>query len=126
MEIALTILAAYGLCVVTWLFYLAVMNLKEHRDNMYWFARIHAYGLLGIGLVLDFVLNVIVGTVVFLKYPQNVLLTGRLSRYIRDPDEKPWRRKLACWICEHLLDQFDPNGRHCPSCSQYANYGGTD
>lgn len=112
-ELALTIVAGYGLAVATWLFYLAVMHLKPHRDALHPIARAHAYALLGVGLVLDFVLNVLIGSILFAKPPQDWLLTGRLQRYIRDPGEKAWRRALAAWICRHLLDQFDPSGNHC-------------
>ena len=103
----------YALAVVTWLFYLAVMSLAPHRHTMSPVARAHAYVLLGVGFALDFVLNVVVGTVLFLKLPQDWLLTGRLERYINDQRETRWRRALALWICFHLLDQFDPKGSHC-------------
>ena len=107
------ITASYALTVVTWIFYLAVMNLAPHRKELHSVAKVHGYALLAVGLLFDFVLNVVVCSVLFMKYPQDWLLTGRLSRYIKDNREKPWRRKLAGWLCHHLLDQFDPKGLHC-------------
>jgi len=103
----------YGLAVVTWVFYLAVMNIARFRSDLYPIAKAHAYVLVVMALVLDFLLNVVVGTVVFLKPPQDLLLTHRLSRYISNPSERLWRRKLAGWFCSRLLDQFDPMGLHC-------------
>lgn len=113
MDILLFAAAGYALMVATWVLYLAIMGLAPHRERLHPVAKFHAYALLGIGLVLDFLLNVVVCSVLFLKYPQNVLLTGRLKRYIRDPHERPWRRNMAAWLCRHLLDQFDPSGCHC-------------
>lgn len=107
------IAGSYLLFVVTWVFYLAVMSLAPYRHDLHPVAKVHGYALLGIGLVLDLLLNVVVCSVLFLKYPQDWLLTGRLSRYITDQEEKKWRRVLAGWICSHLLDQFDPKGIHC-------------
>lgn len=104
---------AYGICVATWIFYLAVMNLAPHRGQLHPVAKAHAYALLGVGLALDLVLNFVVGTILFLKHPQDWLLTGRLTRYIKDEQEARWRRATALWLCRHLLDQFDPKGGHC-------------
>jgi len=113
MSIAIFIGGSYLLFLVTWIFYLAVMNLAPVRHELKPIAKVNGYILLSIGLVLDFVLNVVVCSVLFLKYPRDILLTGRLTRYINDPKERPWRRQLACWVCTHLLDQFDPKGIHC-------------
>jgi hypothetical protein len=111
---ALSIAAsAYGLAFVTWLFYLAAMNLMAHRHDMYPIAKAHAYPLIAVGLVLDVAVNVLVASVLFMKYPQDWLLTSRLKRYLLDKNERPWRRSLAFWVCSRLLDQFDPKGKHC-------------
>jgi hypothetical protein len=112
-ELLITIAIGYGLMVVTWLFYLAVMALMPHRHNLHPIAKAHAYVLLGIGLALDALLNLVVGTLLFLDPPREWLLTLRLMRYLRNVHERAWRRDLAEWLCDHLLDQFDPNGTHC-------------
>ncbi len=103
----------YALALATWLFYLAVMHLLPHKDKLHPVAKAHAIVLGGIALALDVLLNVIVGTLAFAKLPQDWLLTNRLRRYLHDESEAAWRRKLAGWICESLLDQFDPSGCHC-------------
>jgi hypothetical protein len=111
--VALPFAVGYLLALVTWLFYLAAMNLLRHKDAMHPVAKLHAYALVAVGVVLDALLNAIVATVLFLDPPRDALLTGRLRRYINDPKERPWRRRVAKWVCVHLLDQFDPTGDHC-------------
>lgn len=108
-----SIAGAYLLAVATWVFYLAAMSLLPRRHDLHPVAKVHAYLIVGVGLALDFVLHVVVGSVLFLKPPQDWLLTGRLTRYINDVDEARWRRALAGWICARLLDAYDPDGCHC-------------
>lgn len=103
----------YALAVTTWVLYLAIMSLYRVRHDLSWVARGHAYPLLAVGFVFDCALNVLVGSVLFLKHPQDWLLTHRLTRYLRDPDELRWRKRLALWLCTNLLDPFDPSGDHC-------------
>lgn len=104
---------AYALAVVTWIFYLAVMALIPHRHSLRPIAKAHAYLLVAVGLVLDVALNVIVGSVLFVEppHPKRLLLTSRLSYHTTR--DHGWRTRLALWVCSHLLDQFDPKGRHC-------------
>ena len=111
MELLLTVLMGYALMVVSWLLFLAVMNLKAHRDTLHPVAKAHAYLLLAVGLVVDLALTVVVGSILYLDPPREWTLTGRLKRYRAGPDD--WRKILATWICEHLLNQFDPGGNHC-------------
>lgn len=106
------IIGGYFLAFATWLFYLSSMALLARKDEMSMVARYHAYPIIAIGLALDFLLQMVVGTIAFLDWPREWLLSPRLSRYRHDPDET-WRRDLACWICRNLLDQFDPHGQHC-------------
>lgn len=109
----LIVASSYLLALATWLFYLAVMNLVPVRDQLHPFARVNAYILLAIGLTLDLILNVVVASILFLEPPRlrELLLTARLSRLVKT--DSGWRGRLARWICHHLLDQFDPKGKHC-------------
>lgn len=66
-----------------------------------------------VALVLDFAAQVTVFTVVFLDPPTHLLVTNRLRAYMAGPEG--WRRRLADYICKHLLDPFDPTGAHCDS-----------
>lgn len=113
MKLLLTALSTYAVVFITWILYLAVMNLKRHRARLHPIAKLHAYPLLFVGVAFDFLVNVVVGTLIFLDPPQETLLTGRLKRYHRIAYEGTWRARLADWICTHLLDQFDPDGDHC-------------
>ena len=112
-NLLLTFFATYAFIVVCWVLYLAVMNLAAHRHTMGPVAKAHAYVLLGIALVFDAVLNAVVGTIIFLDWPREWTLTRRLQRYLRDPQAKLWRINRARWLCDKLLDQFAPGGKHC-------------
>lgn len=106
----------YSLLLVylLWLFYLAVMNLKRARDDgtISRVALWLGYPILVVGLLLDWLVNVLIFTVLFLDAPGEPyeLVTGRLKRHAYGPEG--WRRKFARWFADHLLDPFDPSGRH--------------
>lgn len=103
---------SFALLYSTWLFYLAVMNLKRAKDagTISRVALFFGYPLLWAGLALDILLNVTVCTVMFFDLPQETLTTSRLKRY--DRTDKGWRKKLALWWAHNLLDVFDPSGKH--------------
>ncbi len=104
-------LGAYAIALLCWVLYLAIMNLAEHRDRLHPFAKFNAYCIvLPIGYVFDATLNLIV-CLIFLRVPRDWLLTGTLKRTIAI--ENGWRCTIAAWICTHLLNQFDPKGKHC-------------
>lgn len=113
MELIILIVKMWALAVITWALYLAIMKLVPNRHNLHPVAKFHAYILLAVGLAFDVLLNVIVGSLIFLEppHPQRMLLTARLMHHIKYG--KGWRMKLAQWLCTHLLDQFDPSGKHC-------------
>lgn len=110
-------IALYGLASVyaLWIFYLAVMHLKRARDNgtLSRPALYLGYPVLLVGYALDVFVQVVVASVVFLDPPRELTLTGRLKRYINTSPAGSWREAAAAWMCAHLLDQFDPDGRHC-------------
>lgn len=39
------------------------------------------------------------------------LVTARLQRYVAEGEG--WRFTVANWVCNNLLDVFDPSGEHC-------------
>ncbi len=96
-----------------WVFYLAVMHLKAVNDKtpLTGFVKWAAYTVLYPGLLIDFVVNMLPITLLFLELPKELLVTSRLSRHIHDEDG--WRKKLAIWFCSKLLNPFDPSGCHC-------------
>lgn len=106
---------------VTWVIYVAVMNIKRVRDSG---VKLHpatlAFCLVAavIGGVLDFYLNVILFTVLSLQLPKQWTVSKRLQTYHRLPApptnwRERWRYALASWVCGNLLSPFDPSGEHC-------------
>ena len=64
-----------------------------------------------IGYLMDAVANLTIASLVFVEFPKEFLVTKRLQRYISVGEG--WRFVVADWICNHLLDVFDPSGNHC-------------
>jgi hypothetical protein len=93
-----------------WLFYLAVMALKHARDagRLNDTARRLGLPILWAGYALDFIVNVLVVSVILLEFPREWLVTSRMSRHIKTGG---WRGQMAQWFCDTLLDPFDPG--HC-------------
>lgn len=108
-SIGLSFLSMYGL----WVFYLAVMNLNQARlrGTLPKAALVVAYPVLWIGLFLDFSLNMLVMTVVLLEIPREWLVTPRVARH--KFYGSGYRKVVAAWMCDTLLDPFDPAGCHC-------------
>lgn len=106
---ALWCLQVYNL----WILYLAVMNLQKARDNHRLSKLAYYLGLpaLWLGLLLDFLTNMTVMTVLMLEFPRELLVTARVIRHKWDGEG--YRQKLAAWLCDNLLDPFDPTGCHC-------------
>jgi hypothetical protein len=102
---------------VCWLVYILIMGLyRAHlagrlprNSVLFWVAL----PVVAVGYVMDVVLQYVVGTVMFADLPRGGehLFTDRLNRYMRGHDH--WRRRWAEWICDHMLDPFDPKGDHC-------------
>jgi hypothetical protein len=65
------------------------------------------------GYLMDIVAQYTLATVFFLDLPSQGehLVTDRLKRYIAQGTG--WRSAKAKWICDHMLDVFDPTGEHC-------------
>ena len=98
--------------MLTWSWYLSVMHLKSARNRgvLTPAAKILGYPWLVIGLLVDVAFNVVIGSMVFVELPRELLFTTRVSR-LNDRDD--WRGRLARWFCSQLLDPFDPAGSHC-------------
>ena len=72
-----------------------------------------AFPALLVGYTLDLLVNWTFAAVLFAEFPRKPLetVTHRLTRHLRHGTG--WRYWRARWICEHLLDYFDPRGTHC-------------
>lgn len=94
-----------------WVFYLAVMTLKRAKDAKLLTRTAMAFGypVLFVGLVLDFLANVLVLTVLLAELPREGTVTSRLKRH--NATSTGWRKAVAAWA-EPLLDPFDPSGDH--------------
>lgn len=104
-------LQGFALLYATWIFYLAVMNLKRAKDagKLSKAAMVMGYPVLFVGLAFDCLLNLTVCTFLFLELPREGLVTARLKRLAVGGG---WRAALAIWFAANLLDAFDPSGRH--------------
>lgn len=109
----------YGLCIIgafyfLWMLYLAVMSLRRARRAGDLTPVAFALGvpLLLIGGALDILLNYTVVSLLFLEWPpfREWTISARLTRYVHAAG---WRGRVARWVCQHLLDTFDPTGAHC-------------
>lgn len=98
---------------VLWGFYLAVMPLMRARneEKLSTPAKFFGYPILGLGYLIDFLNNVFVATFLFMELPKEWVVTARLIKYING--EEGYRKAVATWICNNLLDPFDPTGCHC-------------
>lgn len=97
-----------------WVFYAAVMRLKMIRDaggleGKPWI-KIFGYSTLAFGLVLDFFVNLIAGTILFRELPREWTLSSRLWRLSNGIEG--WRQRYALEIRVALLDVVDPEGVH--------------
>lgn len=101
--------------VVTWIFYLAVMSLdrQDKTGVIAKPARYTGYGVLAVGLVLDFLGNVGLSVILW-ELPKETTITSRITRLIESPNStaSPKRRAIALWIRTTWLDGFDRRGIH--------------
>ncbi len=97
---------------VLWLHFVACMRLKMVRDAglLTTPMKVFGYPVLAMGLVIDFFVNVCIGTVLFLELPREYTLSGRLWRLSNGSPS--WRQRLALAIRSGLLDAIDPTGVH--------------
>ena len=97
-----------------WALYVLIMGLYRAHLNKKLSRISYVLGMpwLVIGLIVDFVANVTIASLVFLDPPRELLVTARLQRY-NTQSIRTWRSEWANWICTNLLDVFDPNGDHC-------------
>lgn len=96
-----------------WVFYVAMMRLKQVRDagGLTLAMKVFGYPALAVGLVLDFFVNLIAGSAIFLERPREWTLSARLWRLSNDK-AAGWRQRLAWALRVSLLDAVDPEGVH--------------
>lgn len=110
-HVLLSPLYAFAGLYALWVFFLAVMSLKRAKDAglLTTTAKVFGYPVLFAGLLLDFVANTFVLTVLLCELPREGTVTSRLKRH--NATSKDWRKAVAAWA-EPLLDPYDPSGDH--------------
>lgn len=102
----------FGAAYLLWALYIIVMALQRARRDgtLSMPALILGAPLIVAGVALDAILNLTIMSAVMLERPKEWLVTARLKRHCGQPT---WRGAIARWMCQNLLDTFDPDGRHC-------------
>ena len=100
---------------VFWYLYIIVMGLYRAHLNgqLSWPAKILGAPALIVGYVLDVIMQYTVAAIIWREWPARGehLVTDRMQRYLAIGHGTRYRK--AKWLCEHLLDPFDPTGKHC-------------
>jgi hypothetical protein len=68
------------------------------------------YPAIAIGLLIDLLVNVVLGSALFLELPHEYTLSARLWRH--STEGTGYRQKVALWLRVNLLDAIDPSGIH--------------
>jgi steroid 5-alpha reductase family enzyme len=100
---------------VFWLLYLVFTSLyRAHLSSrLTGITKLLGYPIIIVAVVVDWLANFTIAVVVFQEAPEslNELVTGRLWRYLQEPEGR--NKRWATAICQSLLDPFDPRGAHC-------------
>lgn len=98
---------------LSWSLYVLVMGFYRAKlaGRLKGLNLVLAYPLCLIGYAMDIFANLTLATVLFWEPPREWLVTERLQRYMAG--KYCWRKRLAKYICDHVLDPFDPSGDHC-------------
>jgi hypothetical protein len=94
-------------------FYLACSALlRAHKeDKLTLSMKVLGYPILISGVLLDFIANITIFSILFLQIPKEFLVTSRLKKNLKVG--KGWRYKFAKFICEQLLSNVDVDYNHC-------------
>lgn len=110
------IAAVFGIlsyCWISWGLYVLIMGVyRAHlAKRLNWATILLSLPFLALGYILDVLANIFIASILFLEVPREWFVTTRLQRY--NAQKSNWRSKLSKWICDNLLDVFDPTGSHC-------------
>lgn len=113
MSIALNAALLLAYLWTFWGFYVLVMGIyRAHLSGrMTPLVTVLSLPFVVVGILMDVVANVFIATLVFAELPREWLVTTRLTRYVRT--KEGWRYRVSAWVCDALLDLFDPTGNHC-------------
>lgn len=104
-------LAAY-----LWAFYaLYVFTMGVYRaklaGRLYGLSLALLYPIVVVAALVDLLCNLTIASIIFLEPPKELMVTTRLKRHHASDDG--WRTAIAAYVCQNLLDAFDPDGDHC-------------
>lgn len=105
------LIALYILFYGTWIFYVAFMHFKIHKDYLKENVPIIYYGLLPfyvVALFMDILFNIVIGTLYYRELPKELLFTTRCARHLKGTGVQLMR---ATRVCMYLLNPFDKG--HC-------------
>ena len=96
---------------VLFILFAAAMHLKHVRDDgkLTTAQKVLGYPWVILGLVLDVLVNVVIGSPLFLEFPREWTASARLWRLSNGDG---WRQKVAEALRVGLLDSLDPSGIH--------------
>jgi hypothetical protein len=103
----------FAITYVFWILFLAAMNLigAYRAGTISTVAKVLGYPIILVGVILDFLFNAIVLTIILVEPPKEWLVTERLSRHMLTG--YGYRKAFATFFCSKFLDTFDPSGSHC-------------
>ena len=113
MTILYILAGLYAFLSAFYALYVLVMGIyRAHlAGRVRWFKYILLGPFILLGLAVDVIANCTLAWVIFGEHPREWLVTTRLTRYIDSGDA--YQKNLAKFICDELLDVFDPTGNHC-------------
>lgn len=111
-SVAMWVLAGVAAFWLLWVLFLAVMNLQQAKDagQLTGFAWYAGHTVLAVGLVVDFLVQVTVATVLWLELPRELTVSERVARLVTSGSG--YRQRLAVWFRVTLLKPFDRSGGH--------------
>jgi hypothetical protein len=114
-ELTSILLWTIGFLWAFWGMYVLVMGIyRAHLSHrLKGLVLVLSLPFVAIGYLMDVLAQYTIASLVFLDLPRRGehLVTSRLIRYLKR--DCGWRYYLAKWLCDHLLDVFDPSGEHC-------------
>ena len=112
-ELTSVLLWTVGFLWAFWGVYVLVMGIyRAHLSHrLKGLVLVLSLPFVAIGYLMDVFANLTIASLMFLEPPREWLVTDRLQRHMHK--STGWRFWLAKYICDHLLDVFDPSGDHC-------------
>lgn len=113
------LLYAVGFLYLFWLLYVFTMNVyrAKLKKRLTRTALVLAFPFVILAVLMDLVAQLTFARLVFREKPRydlrEWLVTARLARYLKTLPPDDFRYVRAQWICENILDPFDPDFSHC-------------